>query len=75
MRYNPRRTPEQRWASDNLQFMRLLAEINAWGLTHEQGVGIAESMDLRLSQVNQLLNRATEAWDKYVATIPKAVSR
>ena len=45
------------WAADSLQFPRLLAEIQAVGLTEKQIKAIALSMDLTREHVMQLFSR------------------
>jgi hypothetical protein len=69
--FDPNQTPEERWADSALQFMRLLAEIDASGVTADQLSEVATSMDLEVGQVLELLDRARCEWDAYVATIPR----
>lgn len=51
------------WKNDNLQFMRLLAEIHASKLTTEQYKDLSESMDLSFDKIDELLQRATDAFE------------
>lgn len=62
-------TPDERWRSDGIQFPRLLAEIHACGLREDQYEAIAESMDLTVEQIDELLDRATEAFDRMKAAL------
>lgn len=51
------------WKNDHLQFARLLAEAVATGaitITDE----LMETMDLNQNQINEILDRAQNAWDK-----------
>ena len=52
------------WFNDRVQFPRLLAEINAVGLTDAQVKAVAESMDVNVSMVRDLLRRAERALDR-----------
>jgi hypothetical protein len=50
------------WNDDAIQFARLLAEINA---TQELNLEeLCDSMSLTEDEVNQLFERAHEAWEK-----------
>lgn len=69
--YDPDAGPNGRWLDDGIQFMRLLAEIDAVGLTRRQLVDLALSMDLREDQLSELFDRAMAQWDAYKETIPK----
>jgi len=57
------------WSDDSVQFPRLLAEINACGLSEDQYAAIAESMALTIEQVDELLDRAEAAWDKHLRSV------
>lgn len=46
------------WERDDIQFTRLLAEIYAIGLTEEQKDDICRSMEIRVEQLDILLERA-----------------
>lgn len=49
------------WNNDAIQFPRLLAEIMA---TQEIDMNaLAESMDLSVDEVNELFDRADQAWE------------
>jgi len=53
------------WERDTVQFPRLLAEIMATvDLTDDMLRPVAESMDLELSDVLELFNRAQVAWEQ-----------
>lgn len=55
------------WFDDRVQFPRLLAEIVA---TQELDLNaLAESMDLPVERVNELLDRADWAWEKHKAEL------
>jgi hypothetical protein len=51
------------WDVDYVQFTRLLDEINAVGLTKDQMMALATSMEVKPEEVKQLLNRASARWD------------
>ena len=51
------------WNDDAIQFPRLLAEIHSIGLSKEQIDLLAAAMDLDQSNIYDLLDRATEAFD------------
>ena len=53
------------WENDLIQFSRLLAEINAIGLTREQYEELSASMDLEIESINELFDRAINAWNEY----------
>jgi len=46
------------WNDLGIQFPRLLAKINAVGLSEEQLQGLSESMGLELSRIDELFERA-----------------
>jgi hypothetical protein len=52
------------WNKDSVQFPRLLAEINAAGLTDEQYDTLEESMDLDRAQIDELFDRAEGVFEK-----------
>lgn len=56
------------WLDDSVQFPRLLAEIMATQDTLDIPA-IAESMDLEVSDVNELFDRADTAWEKVKGNI------
>jgi hypothetical protein len=59
-----RRQQRSPWETDNVQFPRLLAEINAMGLTAPQYSMLESSMDLTTEQVDELLERAEKRWNE-----------
>lgn len=60
------RCPDCLWKDDSIQFARLLSEISACGLRESQYIDIAQSMDLTVGQVDELLGRADAAWDRHL---------
>ncbi len=55
------------WEDNDVQFPRLLAEINAAGLTKKQMRDLSVSMDLPTKRIRELLNRAEEEWERLKA--------
>lgn len=55
------------WNRDDIQFPRLLAEIRASGLTSEQYADLTKSMDLHPDMIDDLLERAENAWNRVKA--------
>lgn len=55
------------WKRDDVQFPRLLAEINAVGLTSGQAADICDSMDLSKERLKELFERAEIALEKIKA--------
>lgn len=52
------------WNDDRVQFPRLLAELHMAGVpTRKQLARVAASMDLDVTDVNELFDRAIEAWE------------
>jgi hypothetical protein len=51
------------WDNDQIQFPRLLAEVNAL-ITDDELSRIEASMDLTTKQVEQLFDRAEKAWER-----------
>jgi len=51
------------WRDTYLQLSRLIAEINAVGLTSDQIQGLCESMDLHPDDLNELFERANTLWE------------
>jgi len=56
--------PDVNWSNNDIQFPRLIAELNATGaftrtVVHE----VAGAMDLDPSQVYELIDRSVYAWD------------
>ena len=56
------KNPNKNWLDNHIQFPRLLAEINACGLTHQQYLGLCESMDLTVLELDEILDRAEAEW-------------
>lgn len=61
--------PQLNWENDSIQFPRLLAEINmvcplSKVLTPTQMNELCESMDLQVSDINEIFSRAQDTWDK-----------
>jgi hypothetical protein len=55
---------ESLWARDSIQFPRLLAEINAVGLSKKQRADLRKSMDITDNELDDLLSRAERAWEE-----------
>lgn len=55
---------DENWNNNRVQFPRLLAEINAVGLTVVQEAGICESMDLDAEHVRELFQRAEDVFEE-----------
>lgn len=51
------------WLNDHIQFPRLIAEIEAVGLTPIQWLALRESMDLQSEELAELFERAQKKWD------------
>ena len=56
--------PSSKWEDDIIQFPRLLAEIMVTQDTLDM-TSIAESMDLEVSEVSELFDRADTAWESF----------
>jgi hypothetical protein len=54
----------EKWDDDSIQFPRLLAEISAVGLSTEQWEGLCTSMDIDNELLNELFDRADNAWER-----------
>ena len=52
------------WEDNTIQFTRLLAEINATGLTTEQYQQICDSTDLGVMDIDELLERAEKEFEE-----------
>jgi len=50
------------WCDDNIQFARLLAEINATQ-DNLDFVALCESMDLEMENIKSLFERADKVWE------------
>lgn len=59
----PKTPNKEFWLDNRLQFARLLAEINAVGLSPDQYKQLSESMGLNKYQIDSLLLRADIAWE------------
>ena len=62
-----------KWEDNSIQFPRLIAEAEAaglWGDSVSHVELIAESMDLEVKEVFEIIERAQTVWDKIVADIP-----
>jgi hypothetical protein len=55
-----------KWNNDPIQFMRLLSEIRGCQLTSEQYADLSASMDLSFDEIDEVLERASAAWEKYL---------
>jgi hypothetical protein len=58
---------QELWENDTIQFPRLIAEIDAIGLTDGQIEGLCESMDLEREELFSLLARAQHNWENIKA--------
>lgn len=64
--------PVQVWGNDDIQFPRLIAEINAhFSLNGEELIDMLDSMGIHLSELDTLINRAEQTWEAY-KELPKA---
>jgi hypothetical protein len=52
------------WKNDNLQFLRLLSELRACGISDEQYKFLTSSADLTPERVDELLDRAETTWEE-----------
>ena len=60
------------WENDAVQFPRLIAEAEAAGaFTDDVLSDMADSMDLEVAQVVELVSRAQERWDDIVKVTPE----
>jgi hypothetical protein len=57
---------------DSVQFVRLLDEINAVGLSDEQISAVSASMNVKPDDVKDVLNRATKKWDDLKPLLAKS---
>lgn len=58
-----------KWNDDDIQFPRLLAEIRAVGLTASQAAELCRSMDIGTADLQSLLARAEERWERIKAEV------
>ena len=58
------RDPDVNWENNELQFMRLIAELETTGVFTADAVAkVAEEMDVSPSDVAELIDRAQTGWD------------
>ena len=59
------------WEVNSIQFARFIAECEACGVFTDEArlEEVAESMDLDIDEVFELVSRAQESWDDYKASI------
>lgn len=55
--------PIDMWNNNTVQFVRLLAEINAAGLVEETYQLLEESMDLPRTRIKEIFDRAEASWE------------
>jgi hypothetical protein len=67
--------PLTMWERDNVQFPRLLAEINATGLTTGQYRMLEDSMELTTAEIDELLERAEDRWTRIKGIPARKASR
>jgi hypothetical protein len=53
------------WENNRVQFIRLISEINAIGLSPEQYQELSESMDLEIEFIDELFDRAEVQWQEH----------
>jgi hypothetical protein len=53
------------WENNRVQFIRLISEINAIGLSPEQYQELSESMDLEIEFIDELFDRAEVEWQEH----------
>lgn len=57
--------PDSAWEDDNVQFPRLIAELEAAGAFTDEVVDmLCDSMDLARSSIDELIERADDAWER-----------
>lgn len=58
--------PNVNWANDENQFARFIAEAEANGAFEDNEIfhRMADSMDLEISQIHEIIERAQKKWDK-----------
>lgn len=67
--------PDAAWRDDAIQFPRLLAEIEAIGLTRHMKKALCDAMDLEWSDIAELLDRAQAQWDGRKADLKERADR
>jgi galactokinase len=61
---NVSKDPDENWENNDIQFPRLIAELEACGaLTNEVLHELADSLDCNLEELDELIERAVDAWD------------
>lgn len=57
--------PNENWENDQIQFPRLIAEAEGLGLFTEEAIAnLAMEMGLEISHVEEILDRAQNAWSE-----------
>ena len=60
--------PNKNWKNNAIQFARLIAELDsAGGFTEEDSEYLCESMDVTMDELDDIVSRAQEEWDKIKA--------
>ncbi len=60
---------QDRWEDDSIQFPRMLAELQGVGLTALQYKQLKGTMDLESVEVDHILERADNVWQKQKASV------
>lgn len=63
------------WDNDEIQFTRLVAEINAIGLSQEDKQALCDSMDLEPAELEELFVRAEKNWETFKLAATKERNR
>lgn len=72
IRFDPESTPDARWRDDRLAFLRLLGEFaQSCEFTPEQYSTLRDETALSNRRIDEILERASRAWDYYKRTIPR----
>lgn len=58
------------WNNDAIQFPHLLSDLRAFGLTRQQYGFLRESMDLSTGEIDEVFERAEEAWNRIKQEAP-----
>ena len=62
--------PKNNWKNNNIQFPRLIAELQVTGaFTPEIINKLSEEMDLEIKAIEELIDRACNEWDKIKSNI------
>ena len=60
------------WKNNAIQFPRLIAELDsAGGFTEEVSEYLCESMDVTMDELDDIVSRAQEEWDKIKEKTPR----